>query len=349
MFPFSVTQLPRVKSHPHTATAIHEGSGYELISFDAERLNVFAAEVYYCEPHWHSAPELVCILSGVFSVTLGHATVEVSAGSMLYIGPDEIHSLEARAAHSQLLTVQFSPHLFDEAHPAPRTNNLIVAQQNGQPAAQHIIHSVIALLDDLINSPPSFMRIARVYQLLGALAAFRERQGDCVPIDIRNRDQQLIKSAINFINQHFDEELSLATVAENMGVSYHHFSRTFKKISGYNFKEYLTMIRINKAKRLLKDTRIPITEISYRCGFSGHKPLIFAFNKYCRMTPTGFRKHYLTAIHASGEGQVMTDFRCLSLGPWVVECLASAGSEVKLTTLAEGGTGSSSAGAVQTD
>lgn len=318
MFPFSVTRQPKPKTHRQAAAAIHEGSGYELISFDAEKLNVFAAEVYYCEPHWHSAPELICILSGEFSVTLGHATSIASAGSMLYINPDEIHSLEARAPNSQLLTIQFSPHLFDETHPVP----LMVNQGDGTTAQRQIRNDVIALLDHLVTSPPSFTRIALVYHLLGSLAA-ASGQPDGQQVSVRKKDQQLVKYGIEFINQHFDDELNLATIADNAGVSYHHFSRTFKRISGYNFKEYLTMIRINKAKLLLKDTDIPITDISYSCGFSGHKQLIFAFNKYCRMTPTEFRKSYLTAMNSAPQLQVMTDFRWLPLDRRVIERLQS--------------------------
>ena len=52
MFPFSVTH-PRPVTQTGRQTA---NSGYELIAFDAEKLNVFAAEVRYCEPHWHPAP-----------------------------------------------------------------------------------------------------------------------------------------------------------------------------------------------------------------------------------------------------------------------------------------------------
>lgn len=326
MFPFSVTQRPRLKSQRQTATAIHEGSGYELISFDAEKLNVFAAEVYYCEPHWHTAPELICILSGEFSVTLGHATSVTGAGSMLYINPDEIHSLEARAPNSQLLTIQFAPNLFDETHPAPQINYALIAGQQESKTDRQIRDCSIALLEHLVYAQASFQRIALVYQLLGALAASGENQTASHQFTIRKKDQQLVKYGIEFINQHFDDELNLTTIADNAGVSYHHFSRTFKKISGYNFKEYLTMIRINKAKLLLKDTLIPITDISYTCGFSGHKQLIFAFNKYCRMTPTEFRKRYLTAVNSTQELPIMTDFRCLPLDENVIQRLRSFNS-----------------------
>ena len=321
MFPFSVTRQPRVTGQLQAGATIHEGSGYELISFDAEKLNVFAAEVYYCEPHWHSAPELICILSGAFSVTLGHSTAVVEAGGMLWINPDEIHSLEARAPDSQLLTIQFAPNLFDETHPAPQMEYASLSHQTEREADKQLRLRVIALVEHLVRAHSSFDRISLVYQLLGTLAATGNSQDYPQQVTIRKKDQQLVKYGIEFINQHFDDELTLTTIADNAGVSYHHFSRIFKKISGYNFKEYLTMIRINKAKRLLKDTQIPITDISYSCGFSCHKQLIFAFNKYCRMTPTAFRKRYITAINAEEELQVMTDSRLLPLGEPVIERL----------------------------
>lgn len=323
MFPFSVIRQPVIKSPQQDTASLHAGSGYELISFDAEKLNVFAAEVYYCEPHWHSAPELICILSGVFSVTLGHTTSQIAAGSLVYINPDEIHSLEAQVPDSQLLTIQFAPNLFDELHPAPHIDYTLNLSQPLCLVDKQLRRSLLALVEHLVetDTQPSFTRIALIYQLLGALAVAGEPRSNRQQITVRKKDQQLVKYGIEFINQHFDDELTLATIAENAGVSYHHFSRMFKKISGYNFKEYLTMIRINKAKQLLKDTQNPITDISYTCGFSGHKQLIFAFNKYCRMTPTEFRKNYLTAMNTATEMQIMTDFRCLPLDQHVIKRL----------------------------
>lgn len=77
-------------------------------------------------------------------------------------------------------------------------------------------------------------------------------------------------------------------------MSYSWFSRLFKKVSRYNFKEYLTLVRLNKARTLLRDTRTPITEISHSCGFQEHKYLIAAFNKYCGVTPTEYRKRFVS-------------------------------------------------------
>jgi AraC-like DNA-binding protein len=100
----------------------------------------------------------------------------------------------------------------------------------------------------------------------------------------------MIKKGIDFINQHFDQPLTLSEVANHSGMSYSWFSRLFKKVSRHNFKEYLTLA----ARTLLRDTRTPITEISHSCGFQEHKYLIAAFNKYCGLTPTEYRKRFVS-------------------------------------------------------
>jgi hypothetical protein len=115
MFPFSVTH-PRSVTQSGRQTA---NSGYELIAFDAEKLNVFAAEVRYCEPHWHPAPELITVLAGRFTLVVGQQSLELAQETCCISMPKRsIQSAEE--AGSQLLTVQFSPGLFDELHPSPQ-------------------------------------------------------------------------------------------------------------------------------------------------------------------------------------------------------------------------------------
>lgn len=286
MFPFSVT-------HPGPATASGRqttNSGYELIAFDAEKLNVFAAEVSYCEPHWHPAPELIAVLSGRFTVAVGLQSVELSRGGMLYLNAEEVHSLCALEPASQLVTVQFSPGLFDARHPAPVLHWQVTGACDRACDSQ-VHQRLLNLLEQLIDDRTPFQRIAAIYLLLDALAAAGE------PLQREEstlREEAVIKKAIDFINQHFDQPLTLATVAEHCGVSYSWLSRLFKRVSRYNFKQYLTQLRLNKARMLLRDTRTPIVDISHSSGFEQHKSLIAAFNKYCGLTPTEYRKRYVS-------------------------------------------------------
>jgi AraC-like DNA-binding protein/mannose-6-phosphate isomerase-like protein (cupin superfamily) len=315
MLPFSVT---------HSRSSIEGGqptanSGYELIAFDAERLNVFAAEVRYCEPHWHPAPELITVVKGHFTVAIGQQQIELQQGDMLYLNAEEVHSLCAEEAGSQLVTVQFSPGLFDELHPSPVLD--WCTQGRPRTEADNSVHQqLLKLLEQLINNRTPFQRIAAIYLLLDALmAAGKSTQR----AESSLRDEAMIKKGIDFINQHFDQPLTLSEVARQCGMSYSWFSRLFKKVSRYNFKEYLTLVRLNKARILLRDTRTPITEIGQSCGFQEHKYLIAAFNKYSGVTPTEYRKRFVSRqnVHDS-ELPLGEDYLCLPLNRALLDRLA---------------------------
>lgn len=319
MFPFSVTH-PRPAAHTGRQTA----SGYELIAFDAEKLNVFAAEVRYCEPHWHPAPELITVLRGRFSLAVGQQSVALHAGEMLYINAEEVHALSAEEDGSQLVTVQFSPGLFDELHPAPLLN-WRTHRHAMTPADSAVYPRLQSLLARIIDNDAPFQRFAAIYLLLDALVAAGQ------PTQLAEstlREDAMIKEGIDYINQHFDQPLTLSDVAEHSGMSYSYFSRLFKKVSRHNFKEYLTLVRLNKARTLLRDTRTPITDISHSCGFQEHKALIAAFNKYCGLTPTEYRKRFISrqnlAESTLAQGE---DCLCLPLNAALLDRLTQLSNQ----------------------
>jgi AraC-like DNA-binding protein/mannose-6-phosphate isomerase-like protein (cupin superfamily) len=316
VFPFSVTH-PRPAAQTGQQTV---NSGYELIAFDAEKLNVFAAEVRYCEPHWHAAPELITVLCGRFTVAVGQQQVELGQGDMLYLNAGEVHSLSAEMAGSQLVTVQFSPGLFDEMHPALQLNWCTVGRTR-RAADDEVLRRLIMLLEQLVDNRTPFQRIAAIYLLLDALATAGEPSQRA---ESSLREESMIKKGIDYINLHYDRPLTLSEVASHAGMSYSWFSRLFKKVSRYNFKEYLTLVRLNKARNLLRDTRTPITDISHSCGFQEHKYLIAAFNKYCGLTPTEYRKRFVSRQNAlSNELAAGEDCHCLPLNRALLARLAS--------------------------
>ena len=240
---------------------------------------------------------------------------------MLYINAEEVHSLSAEEAGSQLLTVQFSPGLFDELHPSPQLD-WSTRGRPYSPADSEVRHRLARLLEQLIDNHAPFQRIAAIYLLLDAVVSAGKPTRRA---ESSLRDEAMIKKGIDFINQHFDQPLTLSEVACHSGMSYSWFSRLFKKVSRYNFKEYLTLVRLNKARTLLRDTRTPITEISHSCGFQEHKYLIAAFNKYCGVTPTEYRKRFVSRQNmreselAQGE-----DCLCLPLNHALLERLAAS-------------------------
>jgi len=100
----------------------------------------------------------------------------------------------------------------------------------------------------------------------------------------------LFKAVEQYITDNLKEDINLKDTAAKFNLSPYYFSRTFKKVFGYNFSDYLNLIRINKAKELLKDDSLSIKEICYLVGYSDPNYFSKVFKKYEGVTPTEYRE-----------------------------------------------------------
>lgn len=113
-----------------------------------------------------------------------------------------------------------------------------------------------------------------------------------------NYDMRAISSnysvarAEHYIEQHFDENITVRQLAELGNLSVSSFNRIFKKETKLTPIEYLIEVRIEKSKKLLIRKEVPITEIAMRCGFSSSSHYSSSFSKIFNMTPSEYRKCY---------------------------------------------------------
>jgi two-component system response regulator YesN len=96
--------------------------------------------------------------------------------------------------------------------------------------------------------------------------------------------------AIAFVEQHFFEPITLADVARSVSLSKFHFCRAFRQETGLSFREHLRGLRIARAKTLLADTRLTITEIAFGIGFNDLSYFDKVFTKIVGVTPTDYRE-----------------------------------------------------------
>lgn len=101
-----------------------------------------------------------------------------------------------------------------------------------------------------------------------------------------------LRKAIEFINDNLDKEqtVALAAVAEAVQMSYFHFSRAFKQSMGVSPNVYMIEQRIERAKKLLSETDLPIAEIALRAGFASQSHFTTTFRRLAWTTPKAFRE-----------------------------------------------------------
>lgn len=100
----------------------------------------------------------------------------------------------------------------------------------------------------------------------------------------------LFKAVEQYITANLKEDINLKDTAAKFNLSPYYFSRTFKKVFGYNFSDYLNLIRINRAKELLKDASLSVKEIGYLVGYNDPNYFSKVFKKYEGITPTEYRE-----------------------------------------------------------
>ncbi len=98
-----------------------------------------------------------------------------------------------------------------------------------------------------------------------------------------------IQQAVRFINDNYRTDVRLDAVAAEAGMSPSHFSRTFKKVMGLSYQEYLNGRRITKAKNLLRTSPQSITEIAGSVGFADLTGFGRIFKKLTGQTPSAYR------------------------------------------------------------
>ena len=106
-----------------------------------------------------------------------------------------------------------------------------------------------------------------------------------------NKNRSILKTAVDFIDSHYmEEDISLNTVANVANVSANHFSALFSQNMGQTFIEYLTSLRMNKAKELLRCTGMRSSEIAGEIGYKDAHYFSYLFKKTQGMTPSDYRK-----------------------------------------------------------
>ncbi|MBU9743288.1 response regulator [Lachnospiraceae bacterium ASD3451] len=108
--------------------------------------------------------------------------------------------------------------------------------------------------------------------------------------NMNSRHKQPITIAIEYIEKHYAEPVSLEDICAQVDLSYHYFSGLFKQETGVNITDYLIQVRIDHAKRLLKDTTKNISEIAELCGYSDARHFSRLFAKRVGIKPQEYRR-----------------------------------------------------------
>ena len=94
------------------------------------------------------------------------------------------------------------------------------------------------------------------------------------------------------MQEHLSEEISLTLLADVFHLNPQYIGQLFKNEIGVNFLSYLTNIRMERAKKLLVSTDLPVAEVAQRSGYADYRVFTKAFKKAEGVTPSQYRQDF---------------------------------------------------------
>ena len=223
----------------------------------------------------------------------------------------EVQEKLARAANGEPATSVCPVGMSDTVVPVRLGDRLIGFLQTGQvfrkPPTQQQFERTVQLLakwgvamDRAVLRHAYFAtrvvpskRHEAVIKLLSIFAQHLSALSNQILVQQENAEPPLITSAKAFITEHQTENLSLGDVSKAINSSPFYFCKLFKKVTGINFTDYLSRIRVERAKNLLLNPNLRVIEIAFEVGFQSLTHFNRVFKHTVGQSPTRYREQLL--------------------------------------------------------
>ena len=133
-------------------------------------------------------------------------------------------------------------------------------------------------------------RLQAIISLLNVFAMFLAEYASHHALDGAENDPPAVAGAKAYVQSHFEESITLDKVVTHVGVSRFYFCKLFKKATGMTLTEYVARVRVEKAKHLLENPALRISEVAFAAGFGSIPHFNTVFKRYSGLSPTDYRE-----------------------------------------------------------
>nr|WP_028562444.1 AraC family transcriptional regulator [Paenibacillus pinihumi] len=254
--------------------------------------------------HWHEHFEIIMIREGIAIFHIDSVPFEVGPGDVLFVPSGGLHVGYNRGdAPVHFQSVVFNSSLFSGwAHDAVHMQ-FVAPYLEGQlrfPVKPDELHSICRehyellyrIVEEFQAKEPAYQLMVKSHlHLLFTLLsrAFLPQRLASRPKEQYSASTSRFKTLIHYLDHHYMDKITVEQAARQVNLNPYHFCKTFKKLTGRTFIEYVNMRRINEAERLLRESDLTITEIAGLVGCDNPNYFTKLFKQYKGMTPRAFR------------------------------------------------------------
>ncbi|MBD2865106.1 AraC family transcriptional regulator [Paenibacillus oceani] len=247
--------------------------------------------------HFHANFEIYYLLSGERNYFIQNRLYRISKGDLVFINPYDVHkTMVARVPEHERIVMYFQkeligPHhrlLKDGCSPFCTGNPILSLDVHEQRIAEELFYKIMAEHKNRGKEYEVCIGALVLEFLIFALRCNEKRLNR--PAEDVSPNHKKVLDIVRHIHDRFHERLSLDVLSKRFYMSPTYLSRVFKATIGFSLVEFITIVRIKEAQRLLRETDCKVIEISEDVGFDNFSHFGKSFKKITNCSPLQYRK-----------------------------------------------------------
>ena len=242
--------------------------------------------------HYHKEIEIITLVDGCCDFYIGSELITLKAGEVLIIPPYAVHrALFSPGTYHECIC--FDPSiLWDEGLRRNLEKGILTIKghiSTELSISKEVYGCARAALAANEKKAPGW-ELAAIGNLSIIFARLYEAEL-FVKTDSVDTEQGFVRSVLEYVKEHFAEQITSSTAAEALHINNSYFCRLFKNSFGCCFAEYLAKYRIERSKMLLNMTEDSISDVALKCGFNGFSYFSKIFKETVGKSPSQYRKN----------------------------------------------------------
>lgn len=233
-----------------------------------------------CVAHMHVTMEIILVTQGCLSMGIGGKTYHIHRGQGAFVPPFTAHSFASERdnqCHVLMFSKTLVPYFTEFLRYNEPENHVFAVSAACMALSEELLPGAENAPDELIAQAV----LAPLCQQIHKQCRFQKRS---------KSQEDSLTAALEYMDCHFSEELTLSAVAQAIGVHPVTLSKLFSRNYNVNFNFYLQYLRCNHAAALMKRTRISCSEAAFSSGFGSIRSFNRAFQNIYGLTPSQYRQ-----------------------------------------------------------
>lgn len=273
---------------------IYPNSSGTIVVDHYKRKGFFAMPVH----HAHDVYELYYLFTGERTFFIRDRSYRIEPGCFVFVEKEELHkTVDAEVPNHERLVVNFSSELLAD-FPLHGHSGVITLPPQEQYKGEFLVRELIAEAQEN-GAGRDVMLESLLKQLL--LLLFRAQIEQPEVKEDTSSVHKTISDIAAYVGRHYDRELRLHEVASQFFISPYYLSRKFKACTGFGFSEYVQLVRIREAQRLLRESELKIIEVAEHVGIESVANFHKLFKATNGCSPLQYRKRQRASLLSSSN------------------------------------------------